>query len=140
MGELLIKPYEISVWEDELVTQDGKSFYKENKLAVIGSNTMSGPDKIYEPVFTKKANGEKTLTFSLKYKYFDPYSGNEGVINPFATLLVNERKVKLNYDGEWYDFVTIPNHAKSILGLILVPMPLFLSCLKMDITLLLMQN
>ena len=112
MGELLIKPYEISVWEDELVTQDGKSFYKENKLAVIGSNTMSGPDKIYEPVFTKKANGEKTLTFSLKYKYFDPYSGNEGVINPFAALLVNERKVKLNYDGEWYDFI-VRDHSES---------------------------
>ena len=118
MGELLIKPYEISVWEDELVTQNGKSFYKENKLAVIGSNTMSGPNKIYEPVFTKNSNGEKTLTFSLKYKYFDPYSGNEEVINPFAALLVNERKVKLKYgldengNDQWYDFV-IREHSES---------------------------
>ncbi len=107
MGELLIKPYEISVWEDKL-TQDG---FVENKLAVIGSDTMTGPNKVYEPVFNKKANGEKTLSFSLKYKYFDPYSENEDIINPFAALLINERKVKLKYgtdeDGnpQWYEFV-----------------------------------
>ena len=62
MGELLIKPYEISVWEDKL-TQNG---FEEVKLAVIGSNTMEGPNKVYDPVFNKKSNGEKSLTFSLK--------------------------------------------------------------------------
>ena len=109
MGELLIEPYEISVWED-ILTQDGK--FKENKLAVIGSNTMEGPNKVYGPVFNKKDNGEKTLTFSLKYKYFDPYNENEEVVNPFAALLINERKVKLNYDGQWYEFV-IKDHTES---------------------------
>ena len=108
MGERLIKPYEISVWEDRL-TQDG---LQETKLAVIGSDTMTGPNKVYEPVFTKKVNGEKTLSFSLKYKYFDPYSGNEDVVNPFAALLVNERKVKLKYDGQWYEFI-VKDHTES---------------------------
>lgn len=108
MGELLIKPYEISVWEDKL-TQNG---FEEVKLAVIGSNTMEGPNKVYDPVFNKKSNGEKSLTFSLKYKYFDPYSGNSEVINPFAALLVNERKVKLHYDGEWYEFI-VKDHTES---------------------------
>jgi hypothetical protein len=92
MGELLIKPYEISVWEEKLA-QNGSGLI-ETKLAVIGSNTMTGLNKVYEPVFTKKANGEKTLTFSLKYKYFDPFTGVDGIINPFAALLINERKVK----------------------------------------------
>ena len=108
MGELLKKPYEISVWEDEL-TQNG---FIEKKIAVIGSDTMTGVNKVYDPVFNKKANGEKTLSFSLKYKYFDPYSENEEVINPFAGLLVNERKVKLKYDGQWYEFI-VKDHTES---------------------------
>ena len=116
MGELLIKPYEISVWEDRLTQIEGSEpaeyKFEEQKLAVIGSNNMEGPSKIYEPIFNKKSNGEKSLTFSLKYKYFDPYSGNEEVINPFAALLSNERKIKLNYDGQWYEFI-IKEHSES---------------------------
>lgn len=116
MGEKLIKSYEISVWEEKLTQIEGsepaKYTFKETKLAVIGSNTMTGPNKVYEPVFTKKVNGEKTLTFSLKYRYFDPYSENEEVVNPFAALLVNERKVKLHYDGQWYEFI-VKDHTES---------------------------
>lgn len=108
MGELLKKPYEISVWEDEL-TQNG---FIEKKIAIIGSDTMTGLNKVYDPVFNKKANGEKTLSFSLKYKYFDPYSENEEVINPFVGLLTNERKVKLKYDGRWYEFI-VKDHTES---------------------------
>ena len=112
MSEKLIKPYEISVWEDKLI-QDGNEYrFIENKLAVIGSNTMSGPNKVYDPFFNKKANGEKTLTFSLKYKYFDPYSENDEVINPFVALLTNERKVKLHYDNKWYEFI-VKEHSES---------------------------
>lgn len=116
MGEKLIKPYEISVWEDKLTQIEGSdpAEYRltETKLAIIGSDTMTGPNKIYEPVFTKNTNGEKTLTFSLKYKYFDPYIGNEDVVNPFAALLINERKVKLHYDNEWYEFI-VKDHTES---------------------------
>ena len=116
MGERLIKPYEISVWEDKL-TQDGdERKFIENRLAVIGSNTMTGLNRVYNPVFNKKANGERTLTFSLKYKYFDPYMGNEDVINPFASLLVNERKVKLHYDNQWYEFI-VKEHVESSDGM-----------------------
>ena len=116
MGERLIKPYEISVWEDKLI-QDGAAYrFEENKLAVIGSDTMTGLNKVYDPVFNKKTNGERTLTFSLRYKYFDPYSGNSDFINPFAALLVNERKVKLHYDNEWYEFI-IKDHTESSDGL-----------------------
>lgn len=116
MSEKLIKPYEISVWENELkesgsgaeVTYD----FEEKKLAIIGSDTMTGLNKIYNPVFNKKSNGEKTLTFSLKYKYFDPYTGNDDVINPFVSLLTNERRIKLHYDNEWYEFI-IKDHTES---------------------------
>ena len=115
MSEKLIKPYEISVWEDKLI-QDGNEYKLiENKLAVIGSNTMTGLNRVYDPVFDKKANGEKTLDFSLKYKYLDPYSENEEVINPFVALLTNERKVKLYYDNEWYEFI-VKEHNESSEG------------------------
>lgn len=116
MSEKLIKPYEISVWEDNLIqvpnTEPAQYKFEEKKLAVIGSDTMTGLNKVYNPVFHKKANGERTLSFSLKYKYFDPYSGNEGIINPFIALLTNERKVKLHYDGEWYEFI-IKEHTEA---------------------------
>ena len=120
MGEKLIMPYEISVWEDKLTQIEGSdpAEYKltETKLAIIGSDTMTGLNKVYNPVFHKKSNGEKTLSFSLKYKYFDPYSGSSDVVNPFAALLVNERKVKLHYDGQWYEFI-IKDHSESSDGL-----------------------
>ena len=115
MGEKLIKPYEISVWEEQLtqIEDSNPAEYRieETKLAIIGSDTMTGFNKIYDPVFTKKVNGERTLTFSLKYKYFDPYSEEE-VENPFANLLINERKVKLHYEGKWYEFI-IKEHFES---------------------------
>ena len=118
MGEHLIKPYEISVWEEKLISDGAGGYtFSENKLAVIGSDTMTGLNKVYDPVFNKKSNGEKSLTFSLKYRYFDPYSGEE-VENPFAAYLVNERKVKLKYgtddngQPQWYEFV-IKDHTES---------------------------
>ena len=114
MGEKLIKPYEISVWEDKLA--DDGSRVEEIKLAVIGSDTMTGLNRVYDPVFNKKINGEKTLSFSLRYKYFDPYSGNDGIVNPFAGLLINERKVKLHYNNEWHEFI-VKDHTESSDGL-----------------------
>ena len=120
MGEKLIRPYEISVWEDRLTQIEGSEpaeyKFEETKLAIIGSDTMTGLNKVYDPVFNKKSNGERTLSFALRYKYFDPYSGNDEVVNPFAALLVNERKVKLHYDGKWYEFI-VKDHSESSDGL-----------------------
>ena len=104
MGEQLIKPYQISVWEDRLVESDGESYYEEVKLAEIGSDTMTSHNRVYSPVFKINTNGEKTLTFSLKYKYYDEMVG-DFVVNPFERFLVNERKIKLFYKDEWHDFV-----------------------------------
>ena len=107
----LIKPYEISVWEDILVTNGDNSYYDEKKIMVIGSNEMTGPNRVYEPVLKQNMNGEVSLTFSLKHKYFD-YVSQKEIINPFESFLVNERKIKLHYDGKWYDFI-IKNHEES---------------------------
>ena len=114
MGAIAKKPYEISIWEDvlEKVEKTDSStgyvtieqYYKENKLAVIGSDTMTSPARAHNPILTKNINGSSNLTFTMYSRYFDETQG-ERVDNPFLGLLVNERKVKLKYDGEWYDFV-----------------------------------
>ena len=114
MDNILIKPYEISVWED--IYDNTLDRFVEKKITIIGSNVMTGLNAVYNPVFHKKLNGEKTLTFSLKYKYYDPFLENNEVINPFVGLLVNERKIKLYYDKEWYEFI-IKDHTESSDGL-----------------------
>ena len=103
MENILKKPYEISVWEDFTPTDD-KQFYQERKLLIIGSDTMTSKAKACNPVFKENINGTHTLTFTLYSKYFDEEEA-EFVDNPFLPYMVNERKIKLNYDGEWYDFV-----------------------------------
>lgn len=109
---ILRKPYEISIWKDELFTpEESDSYYKEKLIAVIGSDTMTSPNKAFSPVLTIKNNGEVTFTFSMAYKYFDPGIEAE-VINLFIGYLINERKVKLYYDGQWYDFL-IKNHEED---------------------------
>ncbi len=104
---ILKKPYKISIWKDRL--ED--SYYKEIQIAVIGSDTMTSPNKAFSPVLTERNNGEVTFTFSMAYKYFDPGAQAE-VINPFIGYLIEERKVKLYYDGEWYDFL-VKNHEED---------------------------
>lgn len=109
MSDILKKPYEISIWEDVLTTAtlgDGtqKQYYKEQKIAVIGSNTMTTKARAISPKLTRNVNGTHTLSFNIYYKYFDEDEGKE-VDNPFIKLLVNERKIKLKYDNKWYDLI-----------------------------------
>ena len=104
MGVIKKKPYEISIWEDRLVTEEDISYYKEIKLAVIGSDKMESPNRAFDPVLIENINGEKTLTFSLAYKYYDEYE-DELITNPFYSYLINERKIKLFYNNEWSEFV-----------------------------------
>ena len=46
MGEVLIKPYELSIWDNELTNT-------EQKIAVIGSHLLKTPNMAYDIVFTK---------------------------------------------------------------------------------------
>ena len=120
----LKKPYEISLWGEEFVyiikdsdgnykesldkPQDGEEvvnhYIKEKCLAVIGANTLNTPIRAFKPKFVQQVNGTKTLTFQIFSKYYDE-DEEEFKLNPFINLLVNERKVKLKYDGKWYDFI-----------------------------------
>ena len=121
MGDILKKPYELSIWEDqfhienpngEILDNYDRQYYKETKILEIGSSTMSAPNRAINVVLTENVNGSKTLTFSMYYKYIDNESG-ELVENPWINLLTNERKLKLWYGDdpnnkkpeEWYDFL-----------------------------------
>ena len=126
MDFILKKPYEISLWDDDLVfrvryfkngsllkekeyigslkdfetisgtTTEIVQYYKERKICVIGSSSMNTPIRAVNPKLVSKVNGENTLTFSLYSKYWDE-SNEQFYDNPFLKLLVNERKIKLRY-------------------------------------------
>lgn len=98
----LIKPYEISVWEDSWNSSTEK--FEEKKLAVIGSNTMTSQARVFSPELTRNTNGTKTLTFKLYKKFVDNVTG-EKINNPFYDYLIAERKVKLKYNNKWHDFL-----------------------------------
>lgn len=97
---ILKKPYEISVWEDEW---NGTRFV-EKKLEIIGSDTMQFQGRAIQPNLTKNVNGVKKFSFKMYHKFVDATTG-EKVDNPFVNQLFSERKIKLKYDGEWYDFI-----------------------------------
>lgn len=98
------KKYELSLWDDVII--DGIS--SEKKLCIIASDTMSSPAKAFNITLNKKTNGERTLNFSICAKYYDQ-GIQDYVVNPYLSLLTNERKVKLrkNEKGKvkWYDFI-----------------------------------
>lgn len=106
MSEVIKKSYELSLWEDVLETSpdESQSYYKELKVATIGSDTMTAPNCAFNIVLTENINGEKVLTFSIRHRYFDVFKNIE-VENPFVSFLNNERKVKLYYNDTWYDFL-----------------------------------
>lgn len=118
MNEILKKPYKITLWEDrniyivngqkkiQLENDDEvqNQYFEEVCIATIGSDTMDTPIRAFNPILTEELNGSKTLTFQIYYRYWDDEE-EEFKLNPFINLLVNERKVKLKYDNNWYDFV-----------------------------------
>ena len=102
--------YEISLWEDRLVPQTGEGqsivpeHYEEEKVCIIGSDTMTSQARALEPKLVRNVNGTNKLTFKLYYTYIDNETGKR-IQNPFTSLLVNERKVKCKWENRWYDFV-----------------------------------
>ena len=98
------EPYEISIWEDTLLDNNGNilPYYREKKIAVIGSNTMDSAIKTFDETFVEKTDGSKTLTFKMYYKYNED---GELKDNPLIPYMKNERKVKVWYDDEWYEFL-----------------------------------
>lgn len=99
---VLKKPYELSLWRD--IWDDTNQWFDEQKICVIGSNDMLSQSRAIEPTLTRNVNGSKKLTFKMYKKYVDTITG-ETVHNPFVDMLISESKIKLNYNGKWFDFI-----------------------------------
>jgi len=94
--------YEISVWAD--VFDPDLNRFVEEKLVVIGSDTMTSESRAREPKLVNNINGTNKFSFNLYYKYIDTHTGEE-VDNPYVRYLVNERKIKVLWKDEWYDLL-----------------------------------
>ena len=95
-------------WPEGTKTTEVAQYYKERKIAIIGSNTMDTPIRAINPKMVSKVNGENTLTFSMYSKYWDE-EAEDFFDNPFLKLLINERKVKVRHgpinNCKWYDLI-----------------------------------
>ena len=102
------KKYEISIWKDTYSASEGRWY--EEKLMVIGSDTMTSQSRAREPKLVSNINGTNTFTFTMYYSYINNETG-EYVKNPFTPFLVNERKIKVYWSGardnesKWYDLL-----------------------------------
>ena len=99
---ILRKPYEISLWKDEWDSTDSK--FKETRVMTIGSSDMEYQGRAIEPNLVRKTNGEVSFSFKMYYQFVDTMTG-EDIHNPFVDHITNESKIKLNYNGEWFDLL-----------------------------------
>lgn len=97
---LIKKTYELSLWDD-VYNKDGSHY--ENKGAIIGADDMTYLGKAVNITLKREVKGTNTLTFSMPTKYFDSNIG-EFVQNEFIDKIYNEKKIKLNYNEQWYEF------------------------------------
>ena len=98
----LTRSYRLSIWDD--VWNPTTSRFEEKEFCIIGSDTMQSQNKASKVRLVRNVNGEKKLSFEMCSQYIDSETG-EKVINPFVKELIAERKVKLEYDNNWYDFI-----------------------------------
>ena len=94
--------YEISVWSDVYDPNLGR--FVEQKEIVIGSNTMTSEARARDPKLVNNINGTNKFSFNLYYRYIDTRTGEE-VTNSYIPYLVNERKIKVFWKDQWYDFL-----------------------------------
>lgn len=104
------QPYEISLWKDvqQPGTDDYAPYLDEEKVAIIGSDTMTAPYRAHSPQFTKNMNGTLKLTFTMYLRYYNEETETYDM-NPYSKLMVNEAKIKLKRrekgEDKWYDLV-----------------------------------
>lgn len=99
------QPYELSVWRDVPIagTLGTDGYFTDEKVAIIGSDSMDSPLKAYDVSLKELTNGDCTLTFSMLYDY---EKDGKRVNNPLFELLKNEIKLKLRR-GEEYGFIDV---------------------------------
>ena len=97
---VLKKPYELSVWKEEL---EGVGKKAEHRVYIIGAHDMTHLGRATAIKLKTKINGTHELTFQMIGKYFDSEKGDY-VDNPFIGEVYAERKIKLYYKNKWIEF------------------------------------
>lgn len=98
----ILKPiYELSVWKEVLNTENGTK--TEIKEAIIGADDMSALGRATNIQLKRELKGTNTLTFQMPSKFFDSQKGTY-VHNDLVDYVFNERKIKLKFNDEWYEF------------------------------------
>lgn len=109
--DLKKKPYKIEVWEDKWIEASLDSpaaikkqggYWEEIRSVRIGDSNIKSFGSAFDPLLKREVSGEITLEFSI-YGYY--YEEGEKVRNFLVPFLFNEAKIKLQYDGDWYDFI-----------------------------------
>jgi hypothetical protein len=62
------RPYELSVWSEELFEEGQK---KETKMLIIGAHDMTYDGRAMGIKLVRKVNGTNTLTFQMLNSFFD---------------------------------------------------------------------
>lgn len=97
---IIKKEYELSIWNEKLNSSGIKT---EKKGMIIGAHDMTHLGRATNIKLKREVKGTNTLTFDMPQKYFDSKKGDY-VFNEFINELYNEQKIKLLYDGKWYEF------------------------------------
>jgi hypothetical protein len=102
----MLDKYSISIWKDIPKVYPGTSYtyIGEEKVATIGSNTMTSLNRALQPQLINNINGTNTFSFLLYYTYINPKTGKKEK-NPFIDLISNETKIKVFWKNKWYDFL-----------------------------------
>jgi hypothetical protein len=95
-------PYKLEVWEESYNSET--RVWEEKRSVCLGAHDMDYSGAAYDIKFDENINGEKNLSFSLVGDYIDITTGKK-THNYLVDFLYNEAKVKLQYDGKWYDFI-----------------------------------
>lgn len=87
-------------------------------MYIIGMNDMDHLGRATNLQLKEELKGTHTLTFQMPSKYFDSKVG-DFVHNELSDALFNEKKLKLKFKGDWYEFyvkkVTESKQHKSIM-------------------------
>lgn len=90
--------YRLSLWQDELENN------LETMITPLASSEVKAPNRAYNLILKRNINGQKSLSFEIFMKYYD-IDSNKLIDNPLASFICNEKRLKLYYNDNWYDFI-----------------------------------
>lgn len=123
--EFIQKPYEIWIYKNELSNEYNNpinglkylKYFKQKKIARIGTNRFKSPIDACSPKFSMNINGKKTLTFNMYSQYLD-YESGEYRANPFIGIIKNDTMISIELDGQVYDLLITKIDRNSENGLV----------------------